>query len=234
MTTRSSPPHEQEDWKSPEFADQWLQRSAPGLPERQQRFRMAAALLGFERDAAFSFLDIGGGAGPFTEVVLDRYPNSTAVVHDISQRMLERAAEALRAYGQRVAFTQADLAQQGWSAAFGGRRFGAAISSIAIHNLFNAGHIQNVYRETAALLEPGGMFVDIDYVAAHRALVDSYRAATTQRREERGDPPRAGMDGGSPFPGTVEDHLGWLRAAGFAVADCPWRELNLTILLAKR
>lgn len=234
MTTQQTPPHDQEDWTSAEFVHAWLDRSAAGLPERQQRFRLAAAMLAQEPNATFRFLDLGAGAGPMTAVLLQRFPNSTAVVHDVSQPMLDRAAEALSAYGNRVQLVQADLSQTGWAAAFQGQRFQATVSSIAIHNLFDAGQIANVYRETATLLEPGGLFVNIDYVSSEPALIDSYRGATAQRREERGEAPRPGMGGGGHFAGALADHLRWLREGGFSAADCPWRELNLTILVAKR
>lgn len=234
MTTPQTLPHDQEDWTSADFVHAWLDRSAAGLPERQARFRLAGAMLAQQRDAAFTFLDLGAGAGPMTSVLLDRFPNSTAVVHDVSKPMLDRAAQELAAYGGRVKLVQADLAVPGWSAAFGGQKFQAAVSSIAIHNLFNAAQIANVYREAAGLLAPDGVFVNIDYVASEPSVIDSYRGATAQRREERGETPRPGMGGGAHFAGTLADHLRWLREGGFATADCPWRELNLTILLGKR
>lgn len=229
------PPHGKEDWTCAEYVHAWLERSAASLPERQQRFRLAAALLALPRNASFRFVDLGAGAGPFAAVLLDYYPGSTAVVHDLSQAMLDRAAQELQRYGERVRFVQADLAEPGWSAAFHGERFVAAVSSIAIHNLFDAGQIAQVYREVANLLEPDGMFVNLDYVAADPALAESFRAAAAQRREELGAPVRSSTGGGGgTFAGTLADHLAWLRAAGFGAADCPWRELNLTLLLARR
>jgi hypothetical protein len=36
------------------------------------------------------------------------------------------------------------------------------------------------------------------------------------------------------YPGNLEEHLRWLRRAGFRAADCVWREIFLTVLVAQK
>ncbi len=227
------PPHTLDDWNSAEFVNNWLERSARTLSDRRQRYLLMGALLGFAPDAAFRFVDIGAGGGWLIATLLAAYPNSTAVWLDMSEPMEAAARQNLEAYGDRVTYVRADLSLPGWSSALHGQHLQAAVSTIAIHNLFDAAAIRGVYRELAAALEPGAVFVDNDYAAGHPDLLAQYRAAAAHRR---GDRPGTGgsAGGGGHFAGTLANHVQWLQEAGFSAADCAWRELNLSILIAKK
>jgi len=55
-------------------------------------------------------MDAGCGSGRLTEKLLDRLPKGSVVGVDLSQNMLDQAAEHLRSYIDRVSFVRADLA----------------------------------------------------------------------------------------------------------------------------
>ncbi len=224
-------PHTLEDWNSAEFVNAWLERSVRTLDVRKQRYLLMGALLGFAPDAAFRFVDVGGGGGWLIATLLDAYPNSTAVWLDMSAPMEAAARQTLAGHGDRVTYVRADLSVPGWSAALRAERLQAAVSTIAIHNLFDPAAIRGVYRDLAAVLDPGAVFVDNDYTAGHPSLLPQYRSAAAHRR---GDRAGTGVGGGGHFAGTLADHLQWLHDAGFSAVDCAWRELNLSILLAKK
>ena len=45
-----------------------------------------------------------------------------------------------------------------------GGPFDLAVSSIAIHNLYNDGLIAQVYKDIFDLLKPGGTFINLDHI----------------------------------------------------------------------
>ena len=77
------------------------------------------------------------------------------------------------------------------------------------------------------ILAEGGFFMNLDYMRApSRALWPLYQKAS--RRSEGG----FAMEIRSirDYAGTADEHVGWLREAGFAPADCFWREFRLAIV----
>ena len=66
-----------------------------------------------------------------------------------------------------------------------GDGFDAVVSSIAIHNVRDPAVMRQVFAGVLGLLRPGGVFLDQDLVR-----------------------------GGAPAPGSLADHLGWLRDRG--------------------
>src|SRR3954463_934256 len=53
-------------------------------------------------------LEIGGGSGAMAAELLERYPDTTVVVSDFDEAMVENAAHRLRPYGERVDVRPAD------------------------------------------------------------------------------------------------------------------------------
>lgn len=220
------------DWTSQEYAREWVAGLEARAEERRRHFAMVGGLLGFPRDAPFHFLDVGCGSGPLAAALLEDFPQSTAVCLDGSAAMLDCARENLAGFGGRVRFVESDFSLPGWTAALQGEPADAAVSSIAVHNMFNARRIQGAYREIYQVLRPGGVFVSSDYVGREPLLAAHYQSGAAVRRSGATRGTQVGMGGGGRFHGTVADHLRWLRNAGFRAADCPWRDLSLTILLA--
>jgi cyclopropane fatty-acyl-phospholipid synthase-like methyltransferase len=163
MSTTSDP-HGHHDWHGPEYVDDWIARDAQ-RPERAVLLDDVAARLPFPTDAALRVLDIGGGYGALSACVLDRFPHSSAVLHDFSQPMLAHAADALARFGDRVTFRVADLRDPRWTAAVGGS-FDAVVSSDAIHNVRDAAVIERIYHDVFELVRREGWFVNLDLVLA--------------------------------------------------------------------
>jgi tRNA (cmo5U34)-methyltransferase len=166
-------------------------------------------------------LDIGCGAGAMSELVLDSVPGSEAVLVDFSEPMLERAAAALAGHAGRWQAVRGDLNDPGWRDVLPTGRYDAIISGLAIHHLPSE-RKRTLFAELLELLEPGGMFVNMDFVAIDgplRGLFDEEMLAAAVRddRERGGTHPEheLDLDDDDDRPDTIEDQLRWLRDAGF-------------------
>jgi tRNA (cmo5U34)-methyltransferase len=167
------------------------------------------------------FLDIGCGAGAMSELMLGSLPDSEAVLVDFSEPMLERAAAALAGHAGRWRVVRGDLNDPAWRDALPAGRYDAIVSGLAIHHL-PPERKHTLFAELLALLEPGGMFVNMDYVAIDgplRGLFDEEMLAAAVRddRERGGTHPEheLDLDDDADRPDAVEDQLHWLRDAGF-------------------
>jgi tRNA (cmo5U34)-methyltransferase len=167
------------------------------------------------------FLDLGCGAGAMSELMLGTQAESEAVLVDFSAPMLARTVANLAGYAGRWEAVSGDLNDPAWRDALPGGRYDAVVSGLAIHHL-PPERKPALFAEILALLEPGGMFVNMDYVAIDgplRGLFDEEMLANAVRAERESGGTRheheVDLEDDDDRPDTVEDQLRWLRAAGF-------------------
>jgi Methyltransferase domain len=219
-------------WSSAAHVDEWLSGADQRQAERGLHFWLICQLLPFAASEAFKFADLGAGGGALASAVLDTFPPSSTICVNGSAAMIERARSALASYGERVQLIEADFSRGGWAAALGEGQLNAVVSYQAIHNLFNARAIRRVYRGVCAALAEDGLFIACDNIASASLLQERIDAAYRARRALPGGP--AGGVGGCTLCRELEDHLTWLRRVGFRAADCPWRELQRAMLVARK
>jgi tRNA (cmo5U34)-methyltransferase len=176
-------------------------------------------------------LDLGAGTGLMTAQVADAFPAARFELLDGSAAML---AEAQQTLGDLVSAVHVrDMVEP-----LPEGPFDAVISALAIHHLADPDKEQ-LYRRIFAVLRPGGMFVNSEQVAGPTAeLTQLYderwmemcRVLGASEQEivealERRTHDRCA---------TVEAQLGWLRDAGFAWADCYYKEWGMAVICARK
>jgi tRNA (cmo5U34)-methyltransferase len=189
------------------------------LPNCDAFYRWAVDLV---PSRAKNIVDLGAGSGLLTILLRDRFPKAHIHLIDFSAPMLELARARL-AEGPRITYLQADYVTGAFP-----EKLCAVVSSLSIHHLDHP-EKRTVFRRAFDALLPGGVFVNADQVAGPTpALDDRYKAlwleqvcaagATSQqiadslyrRQEDR--------------CASVEDQLAWMRSAGFADADCWFKD----------
>ncbi len=99
------------------------------------------------------------------------------------------------------------------------------VSSFAIHHLEHE-RKRSLYEEVFALLEPGGVFANLEHVASpSRRLHLAFFEAIGEPLEHE-DPSDRLLD--------VESQLVWLRELGFDDVDCYWKWLEMALLIGVR
>ncbi len=217
----------EQNWQSPEFVDQWLQREATRAPDRHRQFVVMRALVPKSQDQAFTYVNLGAGSGNLDEVLLAHFQNARATLVDGSPAMLDSARERLKPFSDRVDFVVADLSQPEWLSAVA-RPFDLGVSSFAAHHAGGADRVRELYAETCSLLEADGVFVNLEYVRSGRPDIVSLSNWAAQD-------PEAQLNASTPrhsLPGTMIEQIGWLYEAGFATVDAMWKNLNVVCFCA--
>jgi len=206
-----------EEWKTDaERVSGYLARAGE-FPHREEG---EGVLLAHVPGEARRVLDLGTGGGRLLGLLLADRPELRGVGLDFSEPML---AEARRLFDgeERAELVVHDLDRP--LPALG--RFDAVVSSFAIHHLADQ-RKRSLYAEAFDLLEPGGVFANLEHVASPTPRLHAAFFAAIGEPLESEDPSDRTVD--------VETQLGWLREIGFADVDCYWKWLEMALLIGVR
>ncbi len=197
------------EWKDVDHALAYLAR-ADTIPHRTEG---ETALIEEVPSECRRILDLGTGDGRLLALLLLRCPEATGLAVDFSPTMIARASERFRGH-DRVRVIEHDLALP--LPDLGAQD--VICSSFAIHHLSHE-RKRALYRESWDILEPGGVFCNLEHVSSptprlHERFLDAI--------EGREDPSNILLD--------VETQLVWLREIGFEDVDCLWKWRELALL----
>lgn len=200
-------------WTSAEHALRYL-GMADQIPHRTEG---EAVLLEQVPATVKRILDLGTGDGRLLALLKIDRPHVQSVAIDFSPTMLETGKSR---FADDTTVTVIEHNLDDSLPDLGG--FDAVVSSFAIHHV---GHERkrSLYKEIFNLLEPGGIFCNLEHVASPTpALHERFRRAMGIENEPE-DPSNKLLD--------VETQLIWLREIGFTDVDCYWKWLELALLV---
>lgn len=238
----------QTNWR--EWVDRFDRMQDRGLISRQERFGILVRTIQAACPTPRRVLDLGCGTGTVGEMLLEAFPGCTLVGVDLDHSLLALAEQRLGRFGRRVSLICDDLRGDHWlTSARGG--FDAAVSATALHWL-SAESLAVLYSRLAAILKPGGLFINADHVASECSAIQAawlegkkrHWATTDQDGAEtwaefwkayaaalRVDEKSIGswvvrnweaVEEGMPLAW----HFDRLRECGFVAVDCFWRSLG--------
>ena len=212
-------------WQRPELVSTFLRERRTVMPMLDVQEDIVARLLRRHGHEFTRFLDLGAGDGAMTELVLSVKPEAEAVLVDFSEPMLARVEQRLAGRPSRWQTVRGDLSEAAWHAQLPAGVYGLAVSGFAIHHL-PAARKRALFVELSELLEPGALFVNMDYVLVDGPLRGLWDAqilanAVAAERARGGERSEAEVerelfdDHEDDRPDSAEDQVGWLREAGF-------------------
>jgi ubiquinone/menaquinone biosynthesis C-methylase UbiE len=204
-------------WPSAEHALDYLAK-ADSLPHRTEG---EAELLKCLPVNVSRVLDVGSGDGRLLALVRLAHRDAKAIALDFSPTMIERLRERFASdpFVQVVAhdFDNPLPVSLGM--------FDAVVSSFAIHHVTDK-RKRTIYGEVFELLNPGGVFCNLEHVSSPTLSLHHQFLAAISYRPDQEDPSNKLLD--------VETQLQWLRAIGFEDVDCLWKWRELALLVGAK
>ena len=199
------------EYATAEHALQYLAR-ADRIPHRTEG---EAVLLEFIPQKVERILDLGTGDGRLLALLRIGRRDAEGIALDFSPTMLTAARERFRGDDKvRVIEHNLDhpLPDLG--------RFDVVVSSFAIHHCSDE-RKKTLYSEIHAALTPGGVFCNLEHVAAATPGLHARFLRSLGITEADEDPSNKCV--------SVEIQLQWLREIGFEDVGCHWRWLELAL-----
>jgi SAM-dependent methyltransferase len=200
-------------WTSAEHA-LWYLAKADGIPHRTEG---EAVLLEEVPKNVKRILDVGTGDGRLLGLLKCDRPNVECVAIDFSPTMLEKARSRF-ADDQNVTVIEYNFDESLPDLG----KFDAVVSSFAIHHVADD-RKRSLYAEIFELLEPGGIFCNLEHVASATPVLHEKFRVALGISDSPDDPSNQLLD--------VETQLGWFREIGFTDADCYWKWRELALLV---
>lgn len=232
-------------WKSTDFVKQYLSGVRGAIPLADVQIEIIIKLIEASSLKINTFLDIGSGDGILAAAILNRYPVAKGVLLDFSGPMIEAAENKLINYRDQLVFVNADLDDKNWINSFEeiNETFSVIVSGFTIHHQPDY-RKKEIYSEIYKLLEPGGIFLNLDHVSSQTEwlevifenyFVDSQyefniKQNTPKSREKILEQFFSRADKEANILAQVEDQCKWLRDIGYKDVDCYFKVFELALL----
>jgi len=231
-------------WKSQSLAATYLEGVRAAIPLAVEQIDVMLRLIAACGRPVRRVLDLGCGDGVLAAAIVDRVPGAEVVLADFSEPMLEAARKRFSAAGVAAHFVQADYGVPSWTEAVAEwSPYDAIVSGLSIHHQPDDRKC-GVYREIFELVNPGGVFVNIEHVSSptewltsldHEMFIDSlHRHHPTQSREEVARLYYDRPDKDANILAPVEAQCAWLREIGFTDVDCYLKVFELAVFGGRR
>jgi ubiquinone/menaquinone biosynthesis C-methylase UbiE len=231
-------------WKSQSLAATYLEGVRAAIPLALEQIDVMLRLIAGCGRPVRRVLDLGCGDGVLASAIVQRLPQAEVVLADFSEPMLEAARKRFSDASGLAHFVLADYGVSSWTEAVAEwSPYDAIVSGFSIHHQPDD-RKRAVYGEISGLLNPGGVFVNIEHVSSptewlvsldHEMFIDSlHRQHPTRSREEVARLYYDRPDKDANILAPVEEQCAWLRDIGFTDVDCYLKVFELAVFGGRR
>lgn len=237
-------------WKDKMTAEAFIHGRRAAIPNAADQLNVMLHILRHNEMPVTSFIDLGTGDGILCQLILEQLAGTKGYAVDFSPPMLEAAHQRLDPYANRIQIINADISAPGWQknlCTCGNEKVDAVVSGYCIHHLKDERKYQ-LYSEIYDLLNPSGLFINIEHVASHslwgemlsdEAFIDSIQAHESslpepRSREKISNDFYSRADKKENLLVPLETQCGWLKTIGFKEVDVFFKCYELAVFAGKK
>jgi len=236
---------------------EWEKQQNALISMREERFDFMLDVMESKFSGRIRAMDLGCGPGSFSRRFMERFPGGMVTAMDYDPVQLRIFRETFKS--SRVEMLERDLRSDSWDSGIAPGKYNVIFSTTALHWL-PAARLRAAYRKIYRLLATDGIFLDGDHFRSDSIpeKIDEIYKFIKNRYQENGLSSGA-MDwdawwnnlrgtgwapdlfqirderfgtGGHDQKVSMEEHVEFLKDAGFSIIDFPWKYTNNMVLLA--
>ncbi|HLU22099.1 MAG TPA: class I SAM-dependent methyltransferase [Bacillaceae bacterium] len=224
------------NWQREDVTQHYLDQVRGGIPFGAEQVKVMLQVINHFHSNQKRIIDLGCGNGFLAEVLLKTYPESTAVLIDHSEPMIEVARKNMSEYEDRCTIIHGDFSHSITEYAEP-NSIDCVVSGFAIHHLPH-NKKQELYKEIYTLLAPGGIFINIEHTASatpkieelyDKLFIEHLAAYNNRDKQEVAAEYYARPDKEDNILERVDIQVNWLRDIGFQHADCYFKWMELAV-----
>ncbi len=177
-------------------------------------------------------LDIGAGTGLLSAFLMERYPDASFTLIDISKKMLDVAKDRFKG-NSNVKYIVADYSKYSFV-----EKYDMVVSALSIHHLEDE-EKQKLYKKSYSLLEQNGIIINADQVHEETSFIETLNKkiwkhyienSGLSEEEILAGYERTKLDKDS----TLDQQINWLKEAGFCDVSCIYKFYQFAVMFGRK
>lgn len=224
------------NWQRQDITEHYLEQVRGGIPFGAEQVKIMLQVIQHFNANPKTIMDLGCGNGFLAEVLLKTYPNSSAILLDHSEPMIEAARNHLSDYHNRCKIIHGDFSSSLTEFAEP-NSIDCIVSGFAIHHLTHEKK-RELYEEIYTLLTDGGIFINVEHTASaspemeslyDELFIDHLSIHNKRDKHEVADEYYNRADKEDNRLERVDIQVNWLREIGYKHADCYFKWMELAV-----
>lgn len=179
-----------------------------------------------------AILDIGAGTGLLSTFLMERYPEASYTLIDISEKMLDIAKDRFRSCSN-VKYITADYSKYNFVG-----RYDLVVSALSIHHLEDR-EKKDLYRKIFSMLNQNGIFINADQVHGETPFIDDLNKTIWKRYIESSglskEEIKVGYERTKLDKETKLDRqIDWLKEIGFCDISCIYKFYQFAVIYGRK
>jgi tRNA (cmo5U34)-methyltransferase len=177
-------------------------------------------------------LDIGAGTGLLSAFLMERYPEASFTLIDISEKMLDVAKDRFRG-NSNVKYIVADYSKYQFA-----EKYDMVVSALSIHHLKDE-EKKEIYKKSYSLLKQNGILINADQVYGETLFIENLnKKIWRQYIEDSGLPEEEILAGYERIKldkeSTLHQQMNWLKEAGFCDISCIYKFYQFAVMFGRK
>ncbi len=177
-------------------------------------------------------LDVGAGTGLLSAFLMERYPDASFTLIDISEKMLDMAKDRFKG-NSNVKYITADYSKYDFA-----EKYDMVVSALSIHHLEDE-EKKELYKKSYSILNENGIFINADQVHGETPFIENLNKTTWRQHVEKSGLTEEEIMAGYERTmldkdSKLDQQLDWLKEAGFCDVSCIYKYYQFAVMFGRK